>query len=330
MNYSELDQEWAFLENEHTSGLLTKELSKVAGRQVRIGVDDDKTLYVLVEQEPGTEETDSLEIMDGLRIRSERRVIEDVDGNHFIVSCESDYRPIFPPFTVDFMAELKEHDPRVAFHNAHAKSKEYWKGRRPPLSAEQQKGLIGELVILNELAVRSSFEDMLEKWTGPLDMLHDFESGRIDIEVKATLRDPPIVRISDIEQLAPLDSKELLLTVVQLSRQKSGDSLPDMINITRDSIKEQKQRAEGFEELLKTVGYLDKHQLYYTSKYKVSNILFCPIEVDTPILDPGLLGVIPDTVSDIAYSLHISGLKRYSPTDNDWNDLRTKILDLEE
>ena len=68
MNYSELDQEWAFLENEHTSGLLTKELSKVAGRQVRIGVDDDKTLYVLVEQEPGTEETDSLEIMDGLRI----------------------------------------------------------------------------------------------------------------------------------------------------------------------------------------------------------------------------------------------------------------------
>ena len=84
---------------------------------------------------------------------------------------------------------------------------------------------------------------------------------------------------------------------------------------------------EGFEELLKTVGYLDKHQLYYTSKYKVSNILFCPIEEDTPILDPGLLGVIPDTVSDIAYSLHISGLKRHSPTDNDWEGLKSKMMD---
>ncbi len=184
-------------------------------------------------------------------------------------------------------------------------------------------------MILNELAIRSSFEDVLEKWTGPLDMLHDFESGSIDIEVKATLRDPPIVRISDIEQLAPLDSKELLLAVVQLSRQKNGDSLPDMINITRDSIKEQKQRVEGFEELLKTVGYLDKHQLYYTSKYKVNNILFCPIESDTPILDPSLLGVIPDTVSDIAYSLHVSGLKRHSPIDKDWENLKSKMLDLE-
>lgn len=330
MKYSELDQEWAFLESEHTSGLLTKELSKVAGKQIRIGIDDDKTLYVLVEQDSETDETDSLEIMDGLRIQSTCKRMDEVDGHHFIVSCESDYRPIFPPFTIDFMAELKEHDPRVAFHNAHSKSKEYWKGRRPPLTAEQQKGLIGELVILNELAIRSSFENILEKWTGPLDMLHDFESGSIDIEVKATLRDPPVVRISDIEQLAPLDSKELLLAVVQLSRQKSGDSLPDIINITRDSIKEQKQRAEGFEELLKTVGYLDKHQLYYTSKYKVSNVLFCPIEEDTPILDPGLLGVIPDTVSDIAYSLHVSGLKRKTPTDEDWDDLRTKILDLEE
>jgi len=326
MNYSELDQEWAFLENKHTSGLLTKELSKVAGRQIRIGVDDDKTLYVLVEQDSEAVETDSLEIMDGLRIRSARKVIEGVDGNHFIVSCESDYRPIFPPFTIDFIAELKEHEPRAAFHNAHAKSKEYWKGRRPPLSTEQQKGLIGELVILNELAIRSSFEDVLGKWTGPLDMLHDFESGKIDIEVKATIRDPPVVRISDFEQLAPLDSKELLLAVVQLSRQKSGDSLPDRINITRDSIKGQRQRTESFEELLKTVGYLDKHQLYYTSKYKVSNILFCPIEDDTPVLDPIILGDIPETVSDIAYSLHISGLKRYTPTEDDWEKLKLKIM----
>jgi len=330
MKYSDLDQEWAFLESEHEDGLLTKKLMKIAGKQIRIGIDSESTLHVLVEQNDDVVGTDSLEIMDGLRIQSAHKMIEGKNKNYFIVSCEVDYRPIFPPFTIDFMEELKDNGPKVAFHKAHSKSKEYWKGRKPPLSAEQQKGLIGELTILNELAIRSCFEDVIEKWTGPLDMLHDFESGIIDIEVKATLRDPPVVRISDIEQLDYSEGKELLLAVVQLSKEKTGDSLSDVINITRESIKEQKQRSEEFEELIKTVGYLDKHELYYTSRYKVSNILFCPIEEDTPILDSELLGVIPSTVSDIAYSLHISGLKRRTPTDEDWNDLKKKILDLEE
>ena len=162
------------LENEHEKGLLTKKLKNVNWRQVKIGIDDEKR-HVLVEQNPGVSTTNQLEIMDGLKIQPINKLIDNENKIYFIISCEKEYKPIFPPFVVDFLVELKENDPNIAFHKAHSKAKKYWKGRKPPLTSEQQKGLIGEIIILNELASRSSFEKIIEKWTGPLDMLHDLK-----------------------------------------------------------------------------------------------------------------------------------------------------------
>ena len=76
MKYNELDREWEFLEAEHESGLLTKKLKRIAGKQILIGIDDERTLHVLVEQDNDSSKTESLEIMDGLRIQSLDKLIE--------------------------------------------------------------------------------------------------------------------------------------------------------------------------------------------------------------------------------------------------------------
>ena len=91
------------------------------------------------------------------------------------------------------------------------------------LSPEEQKGLIGELLVLEHLLLpRLEASAAVTAWRGPLDSPKDFEIGRVAIEVKARRGGgAPFVGITSEDQLDESGVDALFLYVVEL------DEAPD-------------------------------------------------------------------------------------------------------
>jgi hypothetical protein len=97
-------------------------------------------------------------------------------------------------------------------------------GRDGRLSAEEQKGLIGELLVLERhLLVDVTAADALAAWQGPLRAPKDFEIGRVCIEAKARRGSArPRITMSSEHQLDDMGVDVLFLHVVELDRAPAG------------------------------------------------------------------------------------------------------------
>ena len=92
------------------------------------------------------------------------------------------------------------------------------------LSLEEQKGIIGELIVLRTLLLRHlPAMDAVGTWHGPLGAPKDFEVGRICIEAKARRgAATPYVAISSEHQLDRSSVEGLYIYVAELAQDHSG------------------------------------------------------------------------------------------------------------
>ena len=96
-------------------------------------------------------------------------------------------------------------------------------GRRR-LSEEQERGLFGELLVLESMhATRGT--DALEWWLGPLAEQHDFACPGYDLEVKTTVSDRRKHRIAGVDQLLPNPGRPLWLVSIQITRAGGAEGL---------------------------------------------------------------------------------------------------------
>jgi hypothetical protein len=130
------------------------------------------------------------------------------------------------------------------------------------LSAEEQKGLIGELLILEEILLPLfSAMDSVSAWHGPLGAPKDFEVDRIAIESKARRgAATPYVAISSEHQLSTDGVDQLFLYVCELDRasenSNNGFTLPDIAGRIVGAISQSDQGAAViFQSLLVSVGF---------------------------------------------------------------------------
>jgi hypothetical protein len=130
------------------------------------------------------------------------------------------------------------------------------------MSEERQRGLIGELAVLQWLASVRSWSDAVASWTGPDADDRDFRLERLAIEVKARLAgDRDVVRISNEHQLEVEPRLSLYLWVVTLQEDATASgTLVDWVRRVRSDVS---QRAPGslvrLEELLQKTGFSDVH-----------------------------------------------------------------------
>ena len=98
-------------------------------------------------------------------------------------------------------------------------------GRDDRLGDEEQKGLIGELVVLERhlLPVLGALE-AVRCWTGPLDAPQDFEISRVRVEAKAQGASSPGVTISSEHQLDRGEGDTLFLHVTEVVTAAEGTS----------------------------------------------------------------------------------------------------------
>jgi len=134
------------------------------------------------------------------------------------------------------------------------------------LSNERQKGLLGELIILEEYLLNDcSAQVALDAWHGPLGGVKDFQLGLTSIEVKTKRRSSkPHVKISSEEQLSTDDKEELFLFVVDMDSstdsEEGASNLNEVANRVGKTIAEQSPAAnDRFAELLQAAGYYSEH-----------------------------------------------------------------------
>jgi hypothetical protein len=136
------------------------------------------------------------------------------------------------------------------------------------LSVEEQTGLFAELLVLNRLLGSLSPTEVLEAWRGPVGGIRDFQMRHCDIEVKATTSPSPgPFHVGSVGQLDETGLQQLLLCHITLSINSQGDTLTDVVRITRQRMLESgSANKDRFNDLLMVVGYTDAQAVQYQAR----------------------------------------------------------------
>lgn len=322
-----IEREWDYLLTESHRGFALK-VFPIEGskRDFRVAVDSEHRLHVLVrvEEEP-PKIAKFTELVEGIAYGERTLLVDGIERRFFDLHAELEKRSLFSPFAVYFLERLKISGPIEAVLETQKKFKRFWEGKIHPLTDLEQLGLIGELSTLMKLSEFYQLEKIVDFWSGPSGALHDIQAQKLDIEVKSTFSEPPIIHINDFEQLVPLDTKDLIL-IVHLFAKGNGISLPDMVEKLMELLSSDKMSSSNLEEKLKKVGYRNEHIHLYRKQFLLKKSIYLNINEDTPTLSPRLLGEIPLCISDIRYNLHLKGLDYLALGPKEWAAIANRLI----
>lgn len=196
-------------------------------------------------------------------------------------------------------------------------------GRLEGLSIEDQRGLIGELALLRELAMNFGSEMAVEAWKGPSGAPKDFELIGCCIEVKTRrTAATPSISISSADQLADCDGGRLFLCVtnVESAIVPEGMTLHDYVALTEALFQEDCSMYTKWEDAIYSTGYdpLYKYDdrrwlIRSTTHYEVLEgfpRIYCPL---------------PQGVQNVRYSIALDACEPFKVNDNTVNYLREFI-----
>ena len=172
------------------------------------------------------------------------------------------------------------------------------------LSEERQRGLFGELVVLDHVFLDGEGQfDGVSAWVGPGSAHQDFRHGGLGIEVKTSLaKRHAKIMISNEKQLDERPHDMLALASIRLDESEPhGMSLPDLVAQIRLRLSDHEAAARLFDERLMLADYLDVHSpLYEARRYRVASTRWFRVEGEFPRLTEANL---PAGVGDIHYSI---------------------------
>ena len=180
-------------------------------------------------------------------------------------------------------------------------------GRDKRLGDDEQRGLIGELVVLERhLFPALGALDAVRCWTGPLDAPHDFEISRIHVEAKARGSATPRVMISSEHQLESGNAERLFLHVTEVTTATEGGQ--DALTVTEIASRIRLALAgrdmaavEIFEERLAAVGF-DWTDDYSDKSWVVGQEAVYEVREGFPRITPAM---VPGGVGNVRYMISL-------------------------
>ena len=172
------------------------------------------------------------------------------------------------------------------------------------LSDERQRGMVGELLVLETLLLpRLDGLAAVLAWVGPDPSHQDFIHGATAIEVKTSLakRHARIVVASE-KQLDERPHGALVLAHLHFDESASlGESLPEVVGRLRATLATDSAASRQFDDRLLLGGYFDVHSpLYLPNRWRLSSARYFHVQGDFPRLTGANL---PLGVGDIRYSI---------------------------
>lgn len=189
------------------------------------------------------------------------------------------------------------------------------------LTAEERRGLYGELVVLGDLLDEElAAKCVVPAWTGPLHKNQDFQFSGAALEVKATsAKQPQSVIVTNERELDPRGVDELFLVHLSLDERRggTGESLPENVDRIRARLSEDPSARTHFDQLLVTAGYLDEHKdLYSDTRYTIRALNSYRVSSGFPAIVESML---PQGVGDVKYRIQTAALK---PFVHGWTEAR--------
>lgn len=185
------------------------------------GVDADRNILLILQHAGTTGRSRRLPALRGLRV--EVQPADDTSDERIVIRLtDPEQREIFLRFCQDIvdataLARTEEQAVERFFARTWRWHRLLRSGRDSRLGDEEQKGLIGELVVLEKhLLPTLGALDAVRCWTGPLDTPQDFEISRLHVEAKAQGASSPGVTISSEHQLDCGEGDTLFLHVTEV------------------------------------------------------------------------------------------------------------------
>ncbi|KAB2790728.1 PD-(D/E)XK motif protein [Brucella anthropi] len=180
------------------------------------------------------------------------------------------------------------------------------------LSEERQRGLFGELAVMDSLLLEALAPfSAVTSWVGPDPANQDFVHAGTAVEVKTSLakRHARVV-INNEKQLDERPHRALFLAHLRMDESAArGVSLASLVTRVRDRVEVDPAAARELEDRLTLAGYLDLHAPIYTRmKWLVASTRFFRVEGEFPRLTENNL---PVGVGDIRYSIIADDLLLY-------------------
>lgn len=181
-------------------------------------------------------------------------------------------------------------------------------GRDGRLSREEQMGLIGELLVLEQhLMPVVGAADGVRAWVGPVGDPRDFRIGSIGVEAKARTPLAPGIRISSAEQLDSTDAARLFLHVADVgeaaAEADAGETVADVVRRVHDAVAARDLSAVGdFEDRLSAVGF-EWSDDYSDYRWMITDTSVFEVVAGFPRLTPS---GIPSGVHEVRYGIDVT------------------------
>jgi hypothetical protein len=179
------------------------------------------------------------------------------------------------------------------------------------LSTEKQKGLLGELLFLDELLTsKETYSSAIESWIS-MDLefnSKDFIVQTTAIEVKFTTSNHPRIKISSKAQLEMDGFSNLFLVLYSAqTSMENGISINSLVNDIRNKLRTQNEK-ENFNRKLNFIGYFDTDRELYNQSYTIKKKYIFLVENNFPKL---ISDNIPAGIYDLQYSIEISAIQEF-------------------
>lgn len=269
-----------------------------------------------------SEEMEEIQKLQGLYVKIEKWEMGKEEKQYLSIRTDSALRYVFSPFIKDINDE-DLNDPLLALDSVIEKWRDIWRRLRNPLNAESERGLFGELSVLERL-ILSGCANAVNSWKGPLGETHDFKSKTIHLEIKTTKTHPPQIKISSARQMYTVKDKSLLLIILQLEESEDGSTLPERVKSVEDSCSDNSD-YDTLQDLLQNVGYSHDDAESYSSRYQITNILELNIDESSPVITRSVGSTIPSNVKEIKYTVDLTGIPLEEIDQDRWAEISNQI-----
>lgn len=184
----------------------------------------------------------------------------------------------------------------------------FMKAGREVLSQEEELGLVGELVIVEQLINTGlPIDTILESWVGPNKADQDFNIGTGAIEVKSTLSGIGFpAKIQSLEQLDDSQRKPLFLAGCRFALQENGRSLPQFVDELSELIRGFYGPNHLFEVLLLRAGYHSSQAKHYSRCFNKPELSFWLVDNEFPRL---VHNNVAPSVRSVKYVIELDHIK---------------------
>lgn len=199
-------------------------------------------------------------------------------------------------------------------------------GKLDVLSEEAQKGLVGEIIVLQMLFDTLGVRPALAAWTGPAGAPKDFELKADCIEVKARRgASQPFVKISSEHQLSDVPDRRLWLGIIAVDKVQAphGRTLTEHVSEVTNLLEQTEPSAIiDWDQRLAEAGFDALHD-YSAWRWIVSFPEFHAVTEGFPRIS----SPVPLGVENVTYALAISAC---TPFRTDWGRIRSKLIEEEQ